>query len=98
VGRVTVDDEETIIWVNRDLGALDRALSGSKLTPEAITMRADRYQYPVACGLWLQQFEAERAKTKPDEGYVKAENLRLAEAVLAAIDPDVDAAYEESVE
>lgn len=34
----------------------------------------------------------------PDEGYVKAELRRLAEAVLAAIDPDVDAALEESVE
>lgn len=98
VGEVTVDDEETIIWVNRDLAALDRALSGSKLTEEAITLRADRYQYPVACGLWLQQFEAERAKVKPDENYIKAELLRLAEAVLAAIDPDVDVAYGESVE
>lgn len=98
VGEVTVDDEETIIWVNRDLSALDRALSGPKLTEDAITLRADRYQYPVACGLWLQQFEAERAKVKPDEVYMKGELLRLAEAVLAAIDPDVDAAYEESVE
>lgn len=98
VGDVTVDDEETIIWVNRDLAALDKALSGSKLTPEAIQTRAERYQYPVACGLWLQQFEASRAKTKPDEAYVKAEMLRLAEAVLAAIDPDIDAAFGESVE
>jgi hypothetical protein len=98
VGDVTVDDEETIIWVNRDLAALDKALSGYKLTPEAIQTRAERYQYPVACSLWLQQFEASRAKTKPDEAYVKAEMLRLAEAVLAAIDPDVDAVFEESVE
>jgi len=96
VGRVTVDDEETIIWVNRNLAVLDRALSGPKLTPEAITLRADRYQYPVACGLWLQQFEMEKAKTKPDEDYVKGEMRRLAEAVLAAIDPDVDATIEES--
>lgn len=98
VGEVTVDDEETIIWVNRNLAALDRALSGAKLTPEAIAVRTDRYQFPVACGLWLQQFEAEKAKTKPDEAYVKAELRRLAEAVLAAIDPDVDAAVEESVD
>lgn len=96
VGEVTVDDEETIIWINRNLGALDRALSGSKLTPEAIQTRADRYQFPVACGLWLQQFEAEKAKVKPDESYIKGEMKRLAEAVLAAIDPDVDAAFEES--
>jgi hypothetical protein len=98
VGDVTVDDEETIIWINRNLGALDKALSGAKLTPEAIHLRADRYQFPVACGLWLQQHEAEKAKAKPDENYVKAELRRLAEAVLAAIDPDVDAAFEESVE
>lgn len=98
VGEVTVDDEETIIWVNRDLAALARALSGPKLTPEAITLRADRYQFPVACGLWLQQFEAEKAKVKPDEAYIKAELRRLAEAVLAAIDPDIDAAFEDSAE
>jgi hypothetical protein len=96
VGSVTVDDEETIIWVNRHFAALNQALSGFKLTPEAISLRADRYQFPVACGLWLQQFEMEKASAKPDEQYVKGEMRRLAEAVLAAIDPDVDAAVEES--
>lgn len=98
VGEVTVDDEETIIWVNREFGALERALSGPKLTPEALSLRADRYQYPVACGLWLQQFESSKAAVKPDDHYVKAEMKRLAEAVLAAIDPDVAAAFEQSDE
>jgi hypothetical protein len=35
---------------------------------------------------------------KPDDAYVEVEMVRSADAVLAAIDPDVDAAYMESVE
>jgi hypothetical protein len=35
-------------------------------------------------------------KTRPDEKYEKAQKQRLAEAVLVAIDPDVDVALEES--
>jgi hypothetical protein len=96
VGYVTEDDEETIIWVNRHLELLDKALSASKLTPEAVTTRADRYQYPIACGLWLQYDAEKKAKEKPTESYRKAEMLRLAEAVLTAIDPDVELALEES--
>jgi hypothetical protein len=96
VGYVTEDDEETIIWVNRHLEILDKALSASKLTPEAVTTRADRYQYPIACGLWLQHDSEKKAKDKPSEAYRKDELLRLAEAVLTAIDPDVDLALADS--
>ena len=95
VGYVSEDTEETIIWVNRHHALLDRALAGRSLTPDQIGTRADRYQYPVACALWLQHDAVRRAEQAPDEKYQGAELERMAEAVLVAIDPDVDAASEE---
>lgn len=95
VGYVTEDDESTIIWVNRDFDLLARALSSSRLTAEQISTRADRYQYPVACGLWLQHHELKETEPKPDENYLQKELHRLAEAVLVAMDPDVDLAVSE---
>ncbi len=96
VGYVTADEDETIIWVNRHYHLLDAALKGRTLTPEAIETRATRYQFPVACALWLQHDDLTRTAQKPDEKYQAAERERMAEAVLVAIDPDVDAALEES--
>ena len=95
VGYVTEDDEETIIFVNRHYVVLDKALSGRGLTEASIDTRATRYQYPVACALWLQHDAAKRAEAPPTEEYQQAENERMAEAVIVAIDPDVDAAMEE---
>jgi hypothetical protein len=96
VGYVTEDEEETIIWVNRNLDLLDAALASRNLTAEQIETRATRYQFPVACALWLQQDALKKANPRPDDNYLKAEMERLAEAVLIAADPDVDAALEES--
>jgi len=96
VGTVTEDDEETIIFVNRNQHLLEAALSGRTLTSEQIDTRATRYQFPVACALWLQAHELKATDPKPDERYLQAEMERLAEAVLVAIDPDVDVALEES--
>lgn len=92
VGRVTQDDESTIIWVNRDYDLLAKALGSSSLTAEQIEVRADRYQFPVACGLWLQHHEVSKMDTPPEDEYQKRELHRLAEAVLVAMDPDVDLA------
>lgn len=96
VGYVTEDGEETIIWLNRDYTALRKSLARRDLTAEAIETRATRYQYPIACALWLQHHDLSNTNPRPDEKYEKAEKQRLAEAVLAAIDPDVDVALEES--
>jgi hypothetical protein len=96
VGYVSEDDEETIIWVNRHLDLLEKALAPRHLTPEAIELRATRYQYPIACALWLQEYAMKSANPRPSEGYQKHELRRTAEAVLVAIDPDVDVAGEES--
>jgi len=96
VGLVDQDDESTIIWVNRDYDLLGKALASSSLTEEQINVRADRYQFPVACGLWLQHHETTKMETPPDDEYLKGELHRLAEAVLVAIDPDVELAGSES--
>lgn len=96
VGYVTEDVEDTVIFVNRHYRLLDAALAGRSLTPEQIDTRATRYQFPVACALWLQQHDLKTAEPKPDEKYQQAELERMAEAVLVAIDPDVEAAFEES--
>jgi hypothetical protein len=92
VGRVDQDDESTIIWVNRDYDLLSKALGSSSLTAEQIGLRADRYQFPVACGLWLQHHEVSKMGTPPEADYLRREMHRLAEAVLVAMDPDVELA------
>lgn len=96
VGRVDEDDESTIIWVNRDFALLANALRSSKYTVDQVQTRADRYQYPVACGLWLQHHEQKTAEPKPEEAWLAGEMHRLAEAVLVAMDPDIDVAGVES--
>lgn len=96
VGYVSVDEDETIIWVNRNYHLLDRALGRRNLTPEQVETRADRYQFPVAVALWLQDDAAKKADPAPSADYRNAEMERLAEAVLLASDPDVDLALEES--
>lgn len=96
VGKVTEDDESTIIFVNRDFRLLVQALSSRALTAEQITTRADRFQYPVACALWLQNYEVQKLPegARPSEDYLAAEQERVAEAVLLAADPDVALADE----
>lgn len=95
VGQVDQDDESTIIWVNRDYELLSKALASSSLTADQIETRADRYQFPVACGLWLQHHEVSSMDTPPNEAYQRRELHRLAEAVLVAMDPDMDLAQVE---
>lgn len=100
VGSVSVDEESTIIWVNRDYRLLKQALSGRSLTGDAIAIRADRYQFPVACAIWLQDYEAKRLtpEARPSDEYQMGELERLAEAVLLASDPDVALADEAAPE
>jgi hypothetical protein len=92
VGLVDQDDESTIIWINRDYDLLAKALASSSLSEEQINVRRDRYQFPVACGLWLQHHETSKMETPPGPEYLKGELHRLAEAVLVAMDPDVELA------
>lgn len=97
VGYVASDSEATTIWVNRHFDLLDKALASSKLSPDQVTSRADRYQFPVACGLWLQHYEEQRGNIVNDK-YREAEFRRLAEAVLATMDPDIELAGVEQID
>ena len=97
VGEVLSNDSEemTVILVNRQFDYLEKALQGQNLTADQIQIRAERYQYPVACGLWLQDHQVralEEQGTRPTDDYLAGEMRRLAEAVLAAIDPEVEVA------
>ncbi len=99
VGRVHEDTDSTIIAVNRNYDELDNALKGRDLTEDQISTRADRYLFPVACGLWLQEYQITHVlpeeSQKPPDRYLEAEMRRLADAVLVAVDPDVNIAAEE---
>ena len=94
VGYVVADTESTTIFVNRNFYLLDRALSSSSLGVEVIKTRSERYLFPVACSLWLQdnlltQTEEEK---RPSEDFMSKQNEYMAEAVLAAMTADVDLA------
>ena len=94
VGIVSVDDEATILFINRDFAALAKSFSRRGLSEDEIKTRRDRYLYPVACGLWLQHYENQTMDddNRPTDEYLDGEMVRLAEAVIVAIDPDVDIA------
>ena len=96
VGSVDEDQEGTIIWVNRDLDLLAQSLSSRDLTKEQVDTRATRYLFPVACALWLQQHSLKNTEPRPSDDYLTGEMRRVSEAVLVAIDPDVDVAKEQS--
>lgn len=96
VGYVSEATEKTIIWLNQDYAPLKKALTSGNRTEQAIDTLKERYEYPLACALWLQEHELKNVTPRPSEQYLKAEKQRLAEAVLVAIDPDLDAAVEES--
>ena len=100
VGIVSADDEATVLFVNRDFGPLAKSFEKRGLSEDAIQTRRDRYLYPVACGLWLQHYEnqAMGEENRPLDEYLEGEMARLAEAVIVAIDPDVDMADIESEE
>jgi hypothetical protein len=95
VGYVVTDTESTTIFVNRNFYLLDRALSSSSLGEEVIKTRSERYLFPVACSLWLQdnlltQTEEEK---RPSDDFMGKQNEYMAEAVLAAMTADVDLAH-----
>jgi hypothetical protein len=94
VGYVVTDTESTTIFVNRNFYLLDRALSSSSLGEEVIKTRSERYLFPVACSLWLQDnllTQTEEVK-RPSEEFMSKQNEYMAEAVLAAMTADVDLA------
>jgi hypothetical protein len=101
VGRVAESTTSTDILINRNYKALDDALSGPGLTEAMVKTRADRYQFPVACALWLQQHELKQLPTgeaRPSELWQESEMRRIAEAVLLAMTPDANLAGQQEAE
>ena len=100
VGIVSADDEVTVLFINRDFGPFAKSLEKRGLSEDAIRTRRDRYLYPVACGLWLQHHENQTIdeESRPTDEYLEGEMARLAEAVIVAIDPDVEIADAEGEE
>lgn len=99
VGQVAETDTSTDILINRNYKPLDDALSVPGLTEGKVTSRADRYQFPVACALWLQKHQLDQLpeeNQRPQDTWLESEMRRIAEAVLLATMPDVDAAEEAS--
>lgn len=95
VGKVDVDDEETIIWVNRFFEPLERTL---RVADKATEARAEQYLTPVAVGLWMQDFHVANlpeGEEPPPDHYLEDEKRRIAEAVLVAIEPDAAVAAAE---
>jgi len=94
VGYVVEDSDSTTIFVNRNFYLLDRALSSSSLGEEVIKTRSERYLFPVACSLWLQNnlMKQTDEEKRPSDDFMSKQNEYMAEAVLAAMTADVDLA------
>jgi len=97
VGKVTVTADMTIIWINHDYYRLEKALSVNGLTEAQIKIRTEKYLFPVAVALYMQDRNLKSIKdeqSKPSEEFLMRSNDYLAEAVLAAIHSDVEVAGE----
>lgn len=102
VGRVISDDDSTVIFINRDYKALNNALKSSSQSKAQLETRAERYQFPVACALWLQDYMVNQmfeGDKQPPNKYLEAEKQRMADAVIEAAYTDVElAAFEDAEE
>jgi hypothetical protein len=85
VGQVNIGDENTDIRVNRHHPLIDKALSDKTLTEERVKNRENRYLFAIACGLFRQEY-AKKEGGHLTEEQIQAEQDRMAEAVLIAID------------
>ena len=95
VGRITVTEQKTTIWVNRDFFRLSKALSVNGLTEKQITMRSDKYLLPVAVALYMQDLDIkglQDTENRPSDEFLSRSNDYMAEAVLAAMHSDIEVA------
>jgi hypothetical protein len=86
VGQVNISDDNTDIRVNRDHRLIERALGDKLLSEEQVKGRANRYLFAVGCGLFRQEYALREGATRPTDEQIQAEQERMAEAVLMAID------------
>ncbi len=92
VGYVAESNEATDIYVNRHYRPLRKSIEKRGASGTEIDTRAERYQFPVACGLWLQHHDLKTTEPKPPDEYLASEMDRFAETVLVTIEPDADLA------
>jgi hypothetical protein len=87
--------------LNEDFDPFQQVIETRKLSATALENFRDAYTYPVALGLFHQRLALDEKETKADEegesvdipaDYQKSEQLRLASAVLMALQPDVQLA------
>lgn len=89
-------------WVlDKAFGPYEKVVEEKKLGEAALKTFQERYEYPVALGLFRQGLAEEEKEREADEDgrkyvipddYVKAEKARLARAVLMAMEPEVSLA------
>lgn len=85
VGQVNISDENTDIRVNRHHPLVAKALDDKTLSEGEVKSRENRYLFAIACGLFRQEYAA-REGNRPNDSEFHAEQERMAEAVLIAID------------
>lgn len=86
VGQVNISDEHTDIRVNRHHPLIDTALGAKGLGEEQVKSRGNRYLFAIGCGLFRQEYMLSQNGSRPEDDYLRAEQERMAEAVLIAID------------
>ena len=86
VGQVNIGDDNTDIRVNRHHPLVDKALGNKALTEDQVKARGDRYLFAIACGLFRQEYAHKESGRRPPDEQLQAEQERMAEAVLIAID------------
>lgn len=86
VGEVNLSDDSTDIRINHDHPILEKVLKDKRLNEEQVRTREDRYLFAMACGLFLQEYSAQKLPTRLEDDVLRAEQERMAEAVLIAID------------
>lgn len=86
VGDVAFGQEDTDIRVNRHHPLLGRALSDKRLSKERIDASAEQYLFAIACGLFRLAYSERKAESPREGEQIAAEQERMAEVALIAID------------
>lgn len=100
VGSVSAGQDSVIVWVNRDFHLLNKVVQNRTLSGNQIQLTRDRYMFPIACALWLQDYDKKLLDPQlvASEEFIKRQNEYLAEAVLTAMNAELVVAGEESEE
>jgi hypothetical protein len=95
-----------VVWVlNESFVPYEKVVAEKKLSEEAMKTFRERYEFPIAFGLFRQRMAEESEEKQADEAgksqeipaqYTRGERSRLARAVLLAIDPDINLAQSAS--